>query len=116
MSSGFKSGEIIYIISPLIFTNISPGPSSFSAPPLSIRGLISITALSSKKSRDKTEISESLAFLKFKLFAPFKRLFFATIDFRDLFSYRKIIVDNFLKSGYPLLLNSFKMLLKYRLK
>ena len=116
MSSGFKSGEKICVILPLIFTNISPDPSSFSSPLLSIRGLISIMALSSKKSRDKTEISESLAFLKFKLFVPFKRSFFATIDFQDLFSYRKIIVDNFLKSGYPLLPNSFKMLLKYRLK
>lgn len=72
MPPGFKSGEKICVISPLIFTNISPGPSSFSAPLLSIRGLISITALSSTKSRDETEISESLAFLKFKLFTPFK--------------------------------------------
>ena len=75
MSSGFKSGEKICVILPLIFTNISPDPSSFSSPLLSIRGLISIMTLSSKKSRDKTEISESLAFLKFKLFATFKRSF-----------------------------------------
>ena len=64
----------------------------------------------------KNAVFTALRLIKFKLFAPFKRSFFATIDFRDLFSYRKIIVDNFLKSRYPLLLNSFKMLLKYRLK